>query len=141
MDSEKILVASYQYIGTHAGDYKVYEMSHPDAEGSYVKPHDLIPFIEYLYLSRSHKNRFDCCKVITTDNSYTINFGAEYEKSLAKELIGKLLAINTGCDIWECEDVVDECESVCTNSKDTADIQDIVMDYLGLDASYAWIFS
>ena len=137
---EKVIVAEHQYFGEHAGDYKFYEKGIPDKTIGYTKPYNLISFLDDLFISLPYAQRYDSCLVIEKDKQYTVEMGKDYEKEIAKEIIAKLLAINIGCDFDCAEDVVNECETMCTDHPSDADIQDIIMDYLGLDGSYAWIF-
>lgn len=140
--NRKIIVAEKELYGRYCGQYRIYEKENPTKTLGYTQDLHLPDFLDSCVLSPIYGIHWDCCEVRNpaNDSPYTVEFDADYKKELAKDILAKLVALNTGTDIYCGEDVVNECYNKCLFAPNEMAIEDYMMDYLGLGWDYAWIF-
>lgn len=138
------LIAEKMFVGRFAGSYRVYDETKPEKTLDYVTTPFLSQFFDSCIFYPQKGIKWDCCEVKDGEDSYTVHFDLDYKKALANELIAKLIALNTGTDLWCAQDVVDECEAAINEAVENDCgfmINPLIRDYLGLYPDYAWVFS
>ena len=134
----KTIVAEKEIHGRYCGQYRIYDKENPLKTLRYIQ--DLSDFLDSCVLAPINCIRWDECEVKTLTESYTIQFDDGFRRELARDIIGKLVAINTGTDMYQGEETVYDCVETCKQFPDDASREDIIMDYLGLGYKYLWIF-
>ena len=141
MKEHKTLVAEKEIYGRYCGQYRIYDQDNPNKTRGYTNGLHLSDFLDSCVLIPPYGIKWESCVIKNpSEDTYTVEFDADFKKELAKELLSKLVALNTGTDVYCGEDVVNECQTKCNENSDNDSIEDIIHDYLGLTWDYAWIF-
>lgn len=141
---QNILVAEKLLTGRFCGYYRIYDKANPIKTLSHIHYLHLPDFLDSCVIDPINQISWDACEVINPGEKYTVEFDLDFRKELAKEILAKLYAVNTAVPACVADDIISETESRITDCLNYDDpdgaIEDILHDYLGLDASYSWIF-
>lgn len=132
--NEKILVAKHMF-----GFYRIYDKNNPQRTLATVNRLNLPEFLTSCVTNPPLETRWDKCEVIPySEPAYTVEFDADFRREIAKDLITKLVAVNTGTNMWVAEDIIDETDRRIFDTPECT--EEILSDYLGLTSDYLWVF-
>lgn len=139
---ERVLVAERMLYGVNCGRYQIYEADNPTRILRVVDPGYMSEFFDSCILNPLLGYQWTECKVKDSSGEYTVAFDDYYKREMAKDLLAKLVSLNAQSTIEYGEDVIEDTgRLVDANADDAPAVEDILMDMLGVNYEYAWIFT
>lgn len=137
-----VLVAERMLYGVNCGRYQIYEADNPTLILRVVDPGYMSEFFDSCILNPLLGYQWTECIVKDSSGEYTVEFDDYYKREFAKDLLAKLVALNNQTTVDYGEDVVEDTgRLVDDNVDDLPAVEDILMDMLGVNYEYAWIFT
>lgn len=143
------LVLEKVTFGRMSGLYRVYDSEKPDKTLTYTAKSAFPEFFDHQIIEPLADKSWEKIEVYEgkagESEHYTVELDRQYKADYAKELIAKLYAVISGQTKWVAEDVVDEVQTCITEAFQVdgygaEQAYAVLSGYLGLDASYMWIF-